>query len=52
MLEVVFRGDLLMEHFNVIARWNQNKKIYMMGLLDGVFNDLRRHGGQFTLFPH
>ena len=51
-LKVAFRDEYLAEHLTVIARWNRNKKIYRMGWLGVIFSGLRRHGGQFTIFPH
>ena len=52
MLKVAFREEYLVEHLSVIARWNRNEKIYMMGWLDVSFSDLRRYSGQFALFLH
>ena len=52
MLKVAFREEYLKEHLSVIAYWNHNEKIYMMGWLDVSFSDLRIRVGQFTLFPH
>ena len=52
MLKVAFQEEYLRKHLNVIARWNRNEKIYKMRWLVGIFSGLRRHGGQFTIFPH
>lgn len=51
-IKVAFREEYVAKHLNVIMHWNQNEKIYMMGLLDESFSDLGRHDGQFTIFPH
>ena len=52
MPKVVFREELLAYHFSVIALWNRDEKIYRMGWLGVIFSDLRRHGGQLTIFLH
>ena len=43
-LKVTFREDYMMEHFSVIAHWNQNEATYMVGQLDTDFSDRRRRG--------
>ena len=45
MLKVAFREEYLVEHLNVIIRWNRNEKIYRMGWIEVIFAGLRRHGG-------
>lgn len=52
MLKVAFQEQYLTKYLSVIDRWNQNEKIYRMRWLEVSFSGLRRHGGQFTIFPH
>ena len=49
-LTVAFQEEYMTEHLSVIAHWNQDEDTSMMGWLDMIFSDQRRHGGQFTLF--
>ena len=52
MPKVAFWEEFLAEHLSVIARCNQNENIYKMGWLGAIFSNLRRRGGQLTIFPH
>ena len=51
-LKLTSQEEYLMKHLSVIAHWNRNKKIYKMGWLKVIFSGLRKHGAQFTIFPH
>ena len=43
-LKVAFWEEYMMEHLSVIAHWNEDEDIYMVGWLNMGFSDRRRRG--------